>query len=97
MTDLVFVDPVGTGYSRATDPKDEEKFWGVEQDTDALVDFVRLYLIQAGRMVSPVFLVGESYGGFRAAALTHKLQKTGGISPSGICLLYTSPSPRDRS
>ena len=37
MTDLVFVDPVGTGYSRVTDPKDEEKFWGVEQDTDALV------------------------------------------------------------
>ncbi len=87
MTDLVFVDPVGTGYSRVTDPKDEEKFWGVEQDTDALVDFVRLYLIQAGRMVSPVFLVGESYGGFRAAALTHKLQKTGGISPSGMVLI----------
>ena len=87
MTDLVFVDPVGTGYSRAADPKDEEKFWGVEQDTDALSDFVRRYLIHAGRMVSPVFFVGESYGGFRAAALTHKLQKSGGISPSGMVLI----------
>jgi carboxypeptidase C (cathepsin A) len=87
MTDLVFVDPVGTGYSRANDPKDEEKFWGVEQDTDALTDFVRRYLIEAQRMSSPVFLVGESYGGFRAAALAHKLQKTGGISPSGMVLI----------
>jgi len=87
MTDLVFVDPVGTGYSRTSDPKDEEKFWGVEQDTDALVDFVRLYLIQAGRMASPVYLVGESYGGFRAAALTRQLQKSGGISPSGMVLI----------
>jgi carboxypeptidase C (cathepsin A) len=87
MTDLVFVDPVGTGYGRAADPKDEEKYWGVEQDTDALTDFVRLYLIGAGRMVSPVFLVGESYGGFRAVALTRKLQTTGGISPSGMVLI----------
>ena len=67
MTDLVFVDPVGTGYSRAGEAKNEEKFWGVEQDTDALTNFVRLYLIKSARMLSPVFLMGESYGGFRAA------------------------------
>jgi carboxypeptidase C (cathepsin A) len=87
LTDLVFVDPVGTGYSRATDPKDEDKFWGVTQDTDALADFVRLQLIKSGRMVSPVYLAGESYGGFRAASLTHVLQKTGVVSPSGIILI----------
>ncbi len=86
-TDLVFVDPVGTGYSRASDGKAEDDFWGVEQDTESLADFIRLYLIDAGRMASPVFLTGESYGGFRAATITRALQKTGGISPSGLVLI----------
>ncbi len=87
MTDLVFVDPVGTGYSRATDKKNEDKFWGVEQDTDALTNFVRLYLIKSARILSPVFLVGESYGGFRAASLARALQKSGANSPSGIIMI----------
>jgi carboxypeptidase C (cathepsin A) len=87
MTDLIFVDPVGTGYTRTSDGKDEEKFWGVEQDTDALADFVRLYLIKSARMLSPVFLMGESYGGFRAAALARALQKSGANSPSGIVMI----------
>jgi carboxypeptidase C (cathepsin A) len=87
MTDLVFVDPVGTGYSRTSDAKDEEKFWGVEPDTDALSDFVRLYLTKSARMLSPVFLMGESYGGFRAAALARALQKSGANSPSGVVLI----------
>ena len=87
MTDLVFVDPVGTGYSRASEAKDEEKFWGVEQDTDALADFVRLYLIKSARMLSPVFLMGESYGGFRSASLARALQKSGTNSPSGVVLI----------
>ncbi len=86
-TDLVFVDPVGTGYSRAGDGKNEGDFWGVDQDTEALANFIRLYLIDAGRMSSPVFLAGESYGGFRAATITRSLQKTGGISPSGLVLI----------
>jgi carboxypeptidase C (cathepsin A) len=86
-TDLVFVDPVGTGYSRTNDGKDENDYWGVEQDTEALADFIRLYLIDAARMASPVFLTGESYGGFRAATITRALQKTGGISPSGLVLI----------
>jgi carboxypeptidase C (cathepsin A) len=87
ITDLVFVDPVGTGYSRARETTDEEKFWGVEPDTDALGDFVRLYLIKSARMLSPVFLMGESYGGFRAAALARGLQKSGANSPSGIVMI----------
>jgi carboxypeptidase C (cathepsin A) len=86
-TDLVFVDPVGTGYSRVADGKRESDFYGVEQDTDALADFIRRYLTDAARMTSPVFLAGESYGGFRAATITRALQKTGGISPSGIVLI----------
>ena len=86
-TDLVFVDPVGTGYSRATGSKTDSDFWGVKQDTDSLAAFIRLYLTQAGRTDSPVFLTGESYGAFRAATITRKLQKTTGISPSGLVLV----------
>jgi carboxypeptidase C (cathepsin A) len=86
-TDLVFVDPVGTGYSRASEGKDEGDFWSVEHDTDSLADFIRLYLIDAARMTSPVFLAGESYGGFRAATITRALQKTGSVSPSGLVLI----------
>jgi carboxypeptidase C (cathepsin A) len=86
-TDLVFVDPVGTGYSGTADGEDEDEFWGVEQDTESLAEFIRLYLIKAGRMSSPVFLTGESYGAFRAATITRKLQKSTGISPSGLVLV----------
>lgn len=86
-TDLVFVDPVATGYSRARDGKDESDFFGVEQDTDALADFIRRYLTDAGRLGSPVFLTGESYGGFRVATITRALQKAGGVSPSGLILV----------
>jgi carboxypeptidase C (cathepsin A) len=86
-TDLVFVDPVGTGYSRAINGKDDDDFWGVEKDTNSLAEFIRLYLIEAGRLSSPVFLAGESYGGFRAATITRKLQKSGIVSPSGLVLI----------
>jgi carboxypeptidase C (cathepsin A) len=86
-TDLVFVDPVGTGFSRAVGDKSDKDFWGVEQDTDALADFVRRYLTDEGRVVSPVFLTGESYGAFRAVTITRKLQKSGGVSPSGLVLI----------
>ncbi|MHA1518446.1 MAG: S10 family peptidase [Alphaproteobacteria bacterium] len=86
-TDLVFVDPVGTGYSRATGSKKDSDFWGVEQDTEALAEFIRLYLTQVGRTDSPVFLAGESYGGFRAATITRRLQKKSGISPNGLVLV----------
>ena len=85
-TDLVFVDPVGTGYSHAVDGKDSD-FWGVKQDTESLAEFIRLYLIKAGRLSAPVFLAGESYGGFRAATIARKLQKSGVISPSGLVLI----------
>jgi carboxypeptidase C (cathepsin A) len=86
-TDLVFVDPVGTGYSRATGSKTDKDFWGVEQDTASLAEFIRLYLTQNSRMGSPVFIAGESYGAFRAATITRKLQKSEGVSPSGMVLV----------
>ncbi|HZP09395.1 S10 family peptidase [Methyloceanibacter sp.] len=86
-TDLVFVDPVGTGYSRAAQGKDERDFFGVEHDTEYLADFIRSYLIDNARLSSPLFLAGESYGGFRAATITRDLQKKGGASPSGLVLI----------
>lgn len=87
MTDLVFVDPVGTGYSREAPGQDTASFWGVQQDASAMGAFIRLYLSQAGRTTSPVYLAGESYGGFRAALLARTLQEDVGITPSGVVLI----------
>jgi carboxypeptidase C (cathepsin A) len=88
-TDLVFVDPVGTGYSRAAEPGDKaaERFFGVRQDASAISAFIRLHLARSRRSLSPAFLVGESYGGFRAALLLRTLQEEGGIAPSGAVLV----------
>ena len=87
-TDLVFVDPVATGYSRSAAGTEEANraFFGVEKDADAMADFVRLYLTRAGRMLSPVFLVGESYGGFRAVHVAERLL-AGGIAVRGAVLI----------
>ncbi len=87
MTDLVFIDPVGTGYSREAPGQEARSFWGVDQDASSIGAFIRLYLAQTGRTASPVFLAGESYGGFRAALLARTLQEDIGISPSGIVLI----------
>ncbi len=77
-TDLVFIDPVGTGYSRATGGDEgEHAYWGVEKDADSIADFVELYLARNGRELAPVYLAGESYGGFRAALLTDRLLAKG--------------------
>ena len=78
-TDLVFVDPVGTGYSRASSGGDEAEhaYWGVEKDADSITEFVNLYLARNGRELAPVYLAGESYGGFRAALLSDRLLATG--------------------
>lgn len=87
MTDLVFVDPVGTGYSREAPGQDTKEFWGVSQDASSIGAFIRLYLAQNGRTGSPLFLAGESYGGFRAALLARTLQEDVGLSPNGIVLI----------
>jgi carboxypeptidase C (cathepsin A) len=106
-TDLVFVDPVGTGYSRevrhdgnskqgiAGEQKSEShdsasprsEVWGVEEDIASLSHFIRAYLTQENRWLSPIYLVGESYGGFRVARLSKQLQSNFGISPSGLILI----------
>ncbi len=87
VTDLVFVDPVGTGYSRAAPDVKAESFWGVDQDAEAMAAFIRLYLQNVGRTQNPIYLVGESYGGFRAALLAKVLQEEAGVTPTGIVLI----------
>jgi carboxypeptidase C (cathepsin A) len=85
-TDLVFIDPVGTGYSRATRPELGKKFWGVQGDIDSVGEFIRLYLTRYERWASPLFLVGESYGTTRAAGLAGHLVDRG-IAFNGIVLV----------
>jgi carboxypeptidase C (cathepsin A) len=85
-TDLVFVDPVGTGYSRATKPDLAQKFATVRGDIDSLGRFVRLYLTTYGRWESPLFLAGESYGTFRVAGLSDQLLEHG-IALNGLVLI----------
>ena len=72
-TDLVFIDPVGTGYSRAARPDLASKFFGVNCDIDSVGEFIRMYLGRSERWSSPLFLVGESYGTTRAAGLSNYL------------------------
>ena len=88
-TDLVFVDPVGTGYSRSlvTDDESKKRFFTMKSDISYLSQFVYDWLQKNGRMASPKFIVGESYGGFRAPRLTHTLQTTRGIGVSGILMV----------
>jgi carboxypeptidase C (cathepsin A) len=85
-TDLVFIDPVGTGYSRAKDDETAKKFFSVEGDIQCIGEFIRLYLTRAERWASPLYLAGESYGTTRAAGLAgHLIEK--GIVFNGIFLI----------
>jgi carboxypeptidase C (cathepsin A) len=88
-TDLVFIDPVGTGYSRPAEGQKASDFYGVKQDVDSVADFIRLYLTRYERWDSPKFLAGESYGTTRAAALSIKLAEDDGIDLNGIILIST--------
>ena len=85
-TDLVFIDPVGTGYSRATKPDLAKKFFGLQGDVQSVGEFIRLYLTKFERWSSPLFLVGESYGTTRASALSGYLIEKG-IAFNGILLI----------
>lgn len=85
-TDLVFIDPVGTGYSRATRPDLASKFFSVNGDAESVGEFIRMYLGRNERWKSPLYLVGESYGTTRASALSNHLFDRG-IALNGICLV----------
>lgn len=77
VTDLVFIDPVTTGFSRAIPLKDASKFHGVDADVQSVGEFIRLYTSRYNRWASPKFLAGESYGTTRAAGLAGWLQQQG--------------------
>ena len=88
-TDLVFIDPVETGYSRAATEKLIEKFWGYKGDIESVGDFIRLYPTTSGRWGYPLFLAGASYGTTRAEGLAGDLVNKG-IAFSGIVLISTA-------
>src|SRR6202045_186021 len=86
-TDLVFIHPVGTGFSHAVGKAQDKDFWGVDQDVKSLAQFITLYVSRNGRWNSPKFLIGESYGTFRSAALSNYLQNHNGMYFNGIVLI----------
>lgn len=87
VADLVFIDPVATGYSRAAKGEKPEQFFGKGPDIEAMAEFIRLYTTRHGRWRSPKFLCGESYGVFRAAGLAAELQDGEGMFLNGLVLV----------
>jgi len=86
-TDLVFIDPVGTGYSRPGTEKDEKIFYGLKTDIKAVAQFIRRYITKYNRWLSPKFIAGESYGTTRAVGLSSYLQDTLNININGLMLI----------
>ncbi len=103
-TDLVFIDPIGTGFSRAiqetssrsgssdgdrssTDPQENADFWEIDRDLDSLGEFISRFLSQHHRWTSPLFIAGESYGGFRVAKMARSLQQSYGVGLCGALLI----------
>lgn len=100
VSDLVFIDPVSTGYSRAGKDTKAAEFHGVNEDIEAVGEFIRLWITKNKRWNSPKYLLGESYGGIRAAGLAHYLQNRFAMSLNGVIMLSTlidfqtlSPAP----
>jgi carboxypeptidase C (cathepsin A) len=87
ITDLVFIDPVTTGYSRAVPPEQDDAFHGVQEDIESVGEFIRLWTTRHQRWGSPKFLAGESYGTTRAAGLSGFLQDRQGMFLNGIVLV----------
>ena len=86
-TDLVLIDPIGTGWSRPAKPDGGSAFWGVRSDAESMAKVIALYVSRNGRVSSPKFILGESYGGFRAAKVARAVQEEQGIVISGILML----------
>ena len=86
-SDLVFIDPVGTGHSRMAEGEKATEFHEYQRDLDSVGEFIRLYLTRYGRWGSPKFLIGESYGTTRAAGLTLHLQDKHDIYLNGVMLV----------
>jgi len=85
--DLVFIDPISTGFTRAIDKDDERSYHHFEKDIETVGDFVRRYLTRYERWASPKFLAGESYGTTRSAGLAGHLQNRYGLFLNGLILI----------
>ena len=86
-TDLVLIDPVGTGWSRPAKPDEGKAFWGVHRDAESMAKVIALYVAKNGRVSSPKYILGESYGGFRAVKVARVLQNSQGIVVRGIVMV----------
>ncbi|MBB3315337.1 carboxypeptidase C (cathepsin A) [Rhizobium sp. BK181] len=86
-TDLVLIDPIGTGWSRTAKADDASKYYNVNSDAESIAKAIALYVAHNNRSGSPKFLLGESYGGFRAAKVAGALKDSQGIIASGAILL----------
>jgi carboxypeptidase C (cathepsin A) len=95
-TDLVFIDPIGTGFSRATVPEDQAKklFYSPTPDVEYLSRVVYDWLVKNNRLASRKYLVGESYGGYRGPRITFYLQSQLGVALNGVVLVspYLNPT-----
>ncbi len=89
-TDLVFVDPAGTGFSRAAPGVHASQFYEVKKDIEISTEFIRLYVTRYERWLSPQFIVGESYGTTRAAGMVRHLQDDCGLYVDGLILLSSA-------
>jgi carboxypeptidase C (cathepsin A) len=86
-TDLVLIDPVGSGWSKPAKPDGGQAFWGVRRDAESIAKTIALYVSKNTRSESPKYLAGESYGGFRAAKVAQALRRDQGISIAGIVMI----------
>ncbi len=86
-TDLVLIDPIGTGWSRAATPDDQNDFYSVDSDAESLAKAIALYVSHNSRAASPKYILGESYGGFRSVKIANSLREDQGILISGIVML----------
>ena len=90
VTDIVFIDPVGTGFSHALGKTEPKEFWGVTKDAESIAQFIRLWLNEHGRWNSPKYLGGESYGTTRSAAVVNQLEgQYNDVSLNGVILIST--------
>jgi carboxypeptidase C (cathepsin A) len=89
-TDIVFIDPVGTGFSHALGKTEAKEYWGVTADAKSVGEFIRIWLNENGRWNSPKFLGGESYGTTRSAAVVNELEgRFNDVSLNGVILIST--------
>jgi carboxypeptidase C (cathepsin A) len=87
LTDLVFIDPVSTGYSRAAKGEKDDQFHGYQEDLESVGQFIHDYVTKFGRWRSPKFLIGESYGGIRAAGLSGYLRQRYNMTLNGVIMI----------